>query len=141
MTYRRCTRKLQQSCLPKTYRCSRHRLLPMLLAYWGYVLMCLHAGTHLAVPLGNLGQKNRKASEILYGILGCISIYGGVAFVRRGFLGYMSGRTVFAFFDYGEPIALFLLDYLTIMALFMITGYLIIYVLGRVSTKNNAVKK
>lgn len=29
MTYRRCTRKLQQSGLPKTYRCSRHRLLPI----------------------------------------------------------------------------------------------------------------
>ena len=29
MTYRRCTRKLQQSGLPNTYRCSRHRLLPI----------------------------------------------------------------------------------------------------------------
>lgn len=29
MTYRRCTRKLQQSGLPKTYRCSRRRLLPI----------------------------------------------------------------------------------------------------------------
>ena len=110
--------------LPALPISAQARTMHMMLAYWGYVLMCIHAGTHLAAPLGKLGQKNKKASVMLYVILGCVSAYGGVAFVQRGFPGYMSGRTAFAFFDYGEPIALFLLDYLAIMILFMMIGSL-----------------
>ena len=47
-----------------------------------------------------------RSEHDAYVILGCISIYGCVAFVQRGFPGYMSGKTAFAFFDYGEPIIL-----------------------------------
>ena len=78
---------------------------------------------------------------ILYVILGCISIYGCVAFVQRGFPGYMSGKTAFAFFDYGEPILLFLFDYLAIMVLIMMIGYLTVYALSRLRTKRKAVEK
>ncbi len=127
--------------LPSLPISAQVRSIHMLLAYCGYVLMCLHAGTHLTPPLGKLGQKNKKASVMLYVILGCISAYGGVAFVQRGFPGYMSGRTAFAFFDYGEPILLFLLDYLAIMVLFMMIGYLTVYALSRLRTKRKAVEK
>ena len=127
--------------LPSLPISAQVRSIHMLLAYWGYVLMCVHAGTHLTPPLGKLGQKNKKASVMLYVILGCISAYGGVAFVQRGFLEYMSGRTAFAFFDYGEPIMLFLLDYLAIMVLFMMIGYLTVYALSRLRTKRKAVEK
>lgn len=127
--------------LPSLPISAQVRSIHMLLAYWGYVLMCVHAGTHLTPPLGKLGQKNKKASVMLYVILGCISAYGGVAFVQRGFPGYMSGRTAFAFFDYGEPIMLFLLDYLAIMVLFMMIGYLTVYALSRLRTKRKAVEK
>ena len=113
----------------------------MLLAYWGYALMCVHAGTHMTGPLGKLGQKSKKVSVTLYVLLGCISIYGCVAFVQRGFPGYMSGKTAFAFFDYGEPILLFLFDYLAIMVLFMMIGYLTVYALSRLRTKRKAVEK
>lgn len=126
--------------LPSLPISAQVRSIHMLLAYWGYVLMCVHAGTHLTPPLGK-GQKNKKASVMLYVILGCISAYGGVAFVQRGFPGYMSGRTAFAFFDYGEPIMLFLLDYLAIMVLFMMIGYLTVYALSRLRTKRKAVEK
>ena len=127
--------------LPSLPISAQVRSIHMLLAYCGYVLMCLHAGTHLTPPLGKLGQKNKKASVMLYVILGCISAYGGVAFVQRGFPGYMSGRTAFAFFDYGEPILLFLLDYLAIMVLFMMIGYLTVFALSRLRTKRKAVEK
>ena len=120
---------------------SQARSIHMLLAYWGYVLMCIHAGTHLTAPLGKLARKGKKTSMILYVILGCISIYGCVAFVQRGCPGYMSEKTAFAFYDYGEPIILFLLDYLAIMVLFMMIGYLTIYALSRLRTKRKAVEK
>ena len=127
--------------LPSLPISAQVRSIHMLLAYWGYVLMCLHAGTHLTSPLAILGQKNKKASVMLYVILGCISAYGGVAFVQRGFPGYMSGRIAFAFFDYGEPILLFLFDYLAIMVLIMMIGYLTVYALSRLRTKRKAVEK
>ena len=127
--------------LPSLPISAQVRSIHMLLAYWGYVLMCVHAGTHLTPPLGKLGQKNKKASVMLYVILGYISAYGGVAFVQRGFPGYMSGKTAFAFFDYGEPILLFLFDYLAIMVLFMMIGYLTVYALSRLRTKRKAVEK
>ena len=127
--------------LPSLPISAQVRSIHMLLAYWGYVLVCIHAGTHLTAPLAILGQKSKKVSVTLYVILGCISIYGCVAFVQRGFPGYMSGRTAFAFFDYGEPIMLFLLDYLAIMVLFMMIGYLTVYALSRFRTKRKAVEK
>ena len=40
--------------LPALPISAQARSIHLLLAYWGYVLVCLHAGTHLAVPLGNL---------------------------------------------------------------------------------------
>lgn len=127
--------------LPSLPLSAQARSIHMLLAYWGYVLMCVHAGTHMTGPLGKLGQKSKKASVMLYVILGCISIYGCFAFVQRGFPGYMLGKTAFAFFDYGEPIILFLLDYLVIMVLFMMIGYLSVYALSRLRKKRKAVEK
>ena len=127
--------------LPTLPISAQARSIHMLLAYWGYVLMCIHAGTHLTAPLGKLARKGKKTSMILYVILGCISIYGCVAFAQRGFPGYMSGKTTFAFFDFGEQIILFLLDYLAIMALFMIIGFLTVYALSRLRKTRKAVKR
>ena len=53
----------------------------------------------------------------------------------------MSGKTTFAFFDFGEQIILFLLDYLAIMALFMIIGFLTVYALSRLRKTRKAVKR
>ena len=98
------------------------RSIHMLLAYWGYVLLCLHAGTHLTAPLAKLKKKKRTAKTAAVALLCGISLYGCYAFFKRGFPDYMFGRTAFAFFDYSEPTVLFLLDYLAIMALFMALG-------------------
>ncbi len=106
------------------------RSIHMLMGYWGYVLMSIHAGTHLTGPLRKLAFKSKKAFVAVCAVLGCISVYGIVAFIKRGFPGYMSGRIAFAFFDYSEPRVFFFLDYLAIMILFMAVGCGIIYLLG-----------
>jgi len=51
----------------------------------------------------------------------------------------MFGKTAFAFFDYSEPRVFFFMDYIAIMILFMATGCLIMYGLGRIDTKRKAV--
>ena len=103
---------------------SQTRSIHLLLAYWGYVLLCIHAGTHLTAPMRKLAVRNKRIFVALCAGSGCISAYGAAAFIKRGFPGYLSGRTMFAFFDYSEPVAFFFLDYLAIMVLFMMTGCL-----------------
>lgn len=106
------------------------RSVHLLLAYWGYVLLSVHAGTHLIAPFQKLHRNSRKKWAAVVTILGLLSLYGCGAFVKRGFPGYMSGRTAFAFFDFAEPRVFFFLDYLTIMLLFMMAGCLIVFALG-----------
>lgn len=121
--------------LPTLPISAQARSVHMLLAYWGYVLLCVHAGTHLTAPIKQLITKNPKAAAAVFILLGGISVYGIIAFVKRGFPGYMFAKTAFAFFDYSEPVVLFFLDYLAIMVLFMTAGWLIICALNRTRKK------
>ena len=107
------------------------RSIHMILAYWGYVMLCGHAGTHLVAPFQKLVRKSKNGFTTLCVILGCISVYGVVSFIRRGFPGYMSGRTAFAFFDLSEPHIFFFLDYIAIMILFMMAGCVIMYLIRK----------
>ncbi|MBQ9022296.1 MAG: cytochrome b/b6 domain-containing protein [Eubacterium sp.] len=116
------------------------RSIHMILAYWGYVMLCVHAGTHLVAPLKKLVRKSQKGFAAFCVIFVCISVYGFVAWIRRGFPGYMSGRTMFAFFDLSEPRVFFFLDYIAIMVLFMMAGCLIMYLLRKKSAKRGSVK-
>ena len=117
------------------------RSVHMLLAYWGYILLSIHAGTHLIAPLRKLHGKNRKIFVTICAIMSCISAYGCAAFIKRGFPGYMSGRTAFAFFDFSEQRIFFFMDYIAIMILSMVAGCLIMYGLGRIDAKRKAVRK
>lgn len=105
------------------------RGIHMLLAYWGYVLMCIHAGTHLTALMAKLGKKKQTMKVPVYILLAGISVYGCGAFVKRGFPGYMTGSTMFAFFDYSEPLVFFILDYLAVMVLFMMLGWIAVRLL------------
>jgi cytochrome b561 len=94
------------------------RAIHLPLANWGFVLICIHAGSHLGIVL-----KNRTKAGIITAILSAVSVYGAYAFVKRQIPQYMFLKTGFVFFDYSEPILLFLLDYLTVMLLFVMIGY------------------
>ena len=100
-----------------------------------FVLIHIHAGTHLVSPMKKLFMKSKKIFAAVCVAVVCISVYGCAAFIKRGFPGYMLGQTMFAFFDYSEPRVFFFLDYLAIMVLFMMIGCLIIYGLSKVHTK------
>ena len=124
--------------LPALPISAQARRIHMMLAYWGYVLLCIHAGTHLAVPLRKLFMKSKRIFAAVCAVSSCISVYGCAAFIKRGFPGYMSGSTLFAFFDYSEPRVFFFLDYLAIMILFMMTGCLAVYGLSKINRKRKA---
>ena len=105
------------------------RAIHLPLANWGFVLMSLHAGTHLGAML----PKGRKKAAVL-GCLGAVSLYGAYAFVKRQIPAYMFLKLPFVFFDYSEPRVFFLADYLAVMILFTMLGYGIMMLL-KVSRK------
>ena len=106
------------SFLPADGLSSVARAIHLPLANWGFVLMSLHAGTHLSAML----PKGRKKAAVL-GCLGAVSLYGAYAFVKRQIPAYMFLKLPFAFFDYSEPRVFFLADYLTVMILLTMLGY------------------
>ena len=117
------------SFLPADGLSSVARAIHLPLANWGFVLMSLHAGTHLSAML----PKGRKKAAVL-GCLGAVSLYGAYAFVKRQIPAYMFLKLPFVFFDYSEPRVFFLADYLAVMILLTMLGYGIMMLL-KVSRK------
>ena len=99
------------------------REIHLCLAYWGFVLMCLHAGTHLSVPFEKLKRNRKSIWAVTAGILSAVSLYGCYAFLKRKLAEYMFLKSAFVFFDYGEPRLYFFFDYISMMLLFAWIGY------------------
>ena len=95
------------------------REIHLFLGYWGFVLMSIHLGLHMDMMLP-AAFRGKIAGRIA--VLG-ISLYGIYAYIRREIPAYMFRQTMFAFFDFEEPLVFFLLDYLAIMFLFAAVGY------------------
>jgi len=98
----------------------------MVLAYWGFVLMSIHAGTHLQ-PLLRRFRTDRSGFVMTGSIIltALICLYGIYAFVKRQIPSYMFLQIKFAFFDFSASRILFILDYLAVMVLFAVIGLLI----------------
>lgn len=99
------------------------REIHLCLAYWGFVLLCIHAGTHLIAPIKKL-RKNKAGFCMAIVPVAAVSLYGIYAFIKRQFPDYMLRKIAFVFFDYSEPRIVFFLDYLAIMVLFILFGCL-----------------
>lgn len=111
------------------------RVMHMICAYWGFVLMSLHLGFHwqMMTSMARRGMKNAPAA-VHWGIriLGYgITAYGLYAFFKRKFPDYLLLKNQFAFFDMNEKLIFFVLDYVAIMGLFVCAGhYLARYLIG-----------
>ena len=98
----------------------------ILCAYWGFVCMSLHLGFHWSMMLA-MARKHLRRSPLrtwnlrLAGWLW--ALYGTFAFQRRGVGLYLLLKSHFVFYDYSEPVLFFLIDYLSVMALFTLIGY------------------
>lgn len=103
------------------------RSLHILSAYWGFVLISAHLGLHWSVFIGlakrNVKVKNNALKWIARAVTIAISGYGIYAFIRRDIGSYMLLKNQFVFFDFEEPLVLFLLDYIAIMGLFAAVGH------------------
>lgn len=108
--------------LPAVGFTSLLRQVHLLLAYWGFVLMSVHTGTHADAMLAPLKRCFPKSARVAIGTLGLIAVYGVCAFFKRQIPGYLFGQIPFAFFDFSEPRGFFFGDYFAMIALFAAIG-------------------
>lgn len=104
------------------------RILHMLAAYWGFILMSVHLGLHWGMILGMI----RKASGVspshirawvLRGLVLLFSGFGIYAFLKHNIADYLFLRSQFVFFDMEQPLALFFVEYLAMMCLWACIAY------------------
>lgn len=108
------------------------REIHLVMAYWGFVVLCLHAGTHLSIPFNKLKKNRENTWKILKIIFSVISVYGIYALIKNHLPEYMFMKTSFVFFDYGRPLVFFFADYIAIMILFAFLCYLLVIALKKI---------
>ena len=101
------------------------RQIHMVLAYRGFILMSVHAGTHLMPMVRKIRKAAAPVKAAALAGAAAISLYGAYAFVKRQIPAYMFMRTMFVFFDFSESRIRFLADYLAVMVLFAMFGLIV----------------
>ena len=127
--------------IPSFISSSLARELHMLSAYWGFVFMSLHLGFHWSMMMGMAKRLTKKPSVLRTWILRIIAVliagYGVYAFVKRDIGSYMLLRNQFVFFDFEEPLFLFLFDYMAVMGLFVTIGHYLSKAIKAVKKQTN----
>ena len=117
------------------------REVHMLFAYWGFVLLCVHIGTHISSPVKKLWKKSKSTGIALTICSVGISAFGVIAFINRQLADYMFRKMLFVFFDTSEPIVFFFLDYAAIMVLFASVGCVMMLCVSTISGRKNDHRK
>lgn len=121
------------------------RSIHMFCSYWGFALMSLHFGFHWDMFLGIAKKFTKKKSVLRNTVLRVLAAgiagYGIYAFQKREIGSYLMMKIQFAFFDMDESLFVFIIDYLTVIGLFAIVGYYVMYALKMVSKKRRFVSK
>ena len=131
--------------IPSSAGSSVFRLIHLAVPYWLFCLASLHLGFHWKVMMAAFSKKAGERKTVWHWIeraaaLG-ISVYGIYTFVKRQFPDYMFLKTQFAFFDFGEPLKWFFLDYIAVMVLFASIGYCMIKGCHYMNRKNKPQKE
>lgn len=117
------------------------RILHMVAAYWGFLLMSSHLGLHWGIIMGMV-RKLRKQKEpskmqkwLLRILALLISGVGVYAFMKHNLFSYMLIKTQFVFFDLQQPLISFLAEYLAMMGLWACLAYYISRAVKKSSVK------
>lgn len=118
------------------------RQMHMAAAYWGFVLMSIHAGLHYGMLVGMVGKKvkdrniPKAAVWILRVFAVLIAAYGAVCFYRANIISYMMFINQFAFFDFEQSAVSVFAEYAAMMGLWI----WISYYLAKILKKNSSAK-
>lgn len=96
------------------------RLAHLAASHWGFVLMALHLGMHWGMITSRLKLCRARAWNVIGTLIACYGLY---VFIERNLFDYMLLRVQFAFLDFSEPMALFYIDYLAMMGLFIFASH------------------
>ena len=115
------------------------RNIHILCGNWNFVLMSLHLGLHWNMMLTMAMRGVKRDNKVLTWGLRlagfAIAGYGIYAFAKRQVGLYLTGQLMFAFFDYSEPVIFFILDYITIMGVFVFIGHYTAALLKQLSNR------
>ncbi|MBP5592221.1 DUF4405 domain-containing protein [bacterium] len=121
--------------LPDSVSLPSARSIHLIASYAGFLLISFHIGLHMRGVFGKIWNKIRLFSEKQKGLgfirglfvllVAAACFYGIYAFKERNFWGYISGSTMFAFFDYSESPVWFFLDYAAIMLFMAVSAFLL----------------
>lgn len=107
------------------------RILHMVTAYWGFLLMSVHLGLHWGIIMGIVRKirKQRRISRLQTWILrilaALISGFGIYAFLKHNLISYMLLENQFVFFNMQQPLISFITEYIAMMGLWTCLGHCI----------------
>lgn len=112
------------------------RSVHMLCGYWGFILMSLHLGIHwnMITSMATKNVKNKPKNIHYFFTVTALIIagYGAYAFISRDIASYMLLQNQFVFFDFEEPLILFIIDYMAVMGLFIFAGHYLTKLLKKI---------
>lgn len=117
------------------------RMLHMVTAYWGFLLMSAHLGLHWAMIMGMVRKiaKKKEPSKLQTWTLRVMALlisgFGVYTFMQHDLLSYMLMKNQFVFFDMQQPLSSFLAEYLVMMGLWVCMFYYLSRVIQRLSIK------
>ena len=104
------------------------RRLHLACSYWGFVLMSMHLGMHL-IQMMNMFKKyihlKTNVLKIIKLMIVIICLYGIYCFIQNNMISYMFLINEFVFFDFEKNTSIVLLEYLSMMILWINIGYFI----------------
>lgn len=109
--------------LPGLGSISAARRVHLLASYWGFVLMSVHLGLHWGMVAGLLRRKADAHGPLAWAAGGLTALYGAYALWRERLWLYLFLQAEFVLFDPERPAALFFLDHLAMMGLFVFLAY------------------
>lgn len=107
------------------------RMLHMVTAYWGFLLMGVHLGLHWGMIMRMIRKIRRKKESsklqtwTLRVLAVAISGFGVYTFLKHNLISYMLLKNQFVFFDVQQPLISFIAEYLAMMGLWVCLAYYI----------------
>lgn len=107
------------------------RMLHMVTAYWGFLLMSVHLGLHWGMVMRMIRKIRRQEESsklqtwLLRVLAVAISGFGVHTFLKHNLISYMLLKNQFVFFDMQQPLISFLAEYLAMMGLWVCLAYYI----------------
>ena len=116
------------------------RQMHMAAAYWGFVLMSIHAGLHYGMLVGMVGKKvkDRSIPKAVVWVLRVFAVliaaYGAVCFYQANIISYMLFTNQFAFFDFEQSAVSVFTEYAAMKGLWIFISYYLAKTLKRISS-------